>query len=104
MEILFPACAGLDIHKDLIVACIVLTPPSGPVTRHQQEFGTTTRELLRLSDWLSAYAVTHIGMESTGVYWKPIFNILEASVTVWVFNAAQVKNVPGRKTDVKDAV
>jgi transposase len=103
MEILFPACAGLDIHKDLIAACVVLTPPHGPLTRHRQAFGTTTGDLLRLSDWLSSFAVTHLALESTGVYWKPIYHILEGSFTVWVLNAQHVKNVPGRQTDVKDA-
>ncbi len=103
MEVLFPAAAGLDIHKDLIAACVVLTLPTGSPIRHQQTFGTTTGDLLRLSDWLTSLAVTHLAMESTGVYWKPIYNILEANFTVWVLNAQHVKNVPGRKTDVKDA-
>lgn len=103
MEILFAAAAGLDIHKDLIAACVVLTPAKGPPVRHQQTFGTTTGALLRLSDWLTSLAVTHLAMESTGVYWKPIYNILEANFTVWVLNAQHVKNVPGRKTDVKDS-
>ncbi len=103
MQVLFPAAAGLDIHKDLIAVCAVLTEASGSVTRHQRSFGTTTGELLQLSDWLTSLAVTILAMESTGVYWKPIYNILEGSFTVWVLNAQHVKNVPGRKTDVKDA-
>lgn len=103
MQVLFAACAGLDIHKDLIAVCVTLTAPAGQVTRHQRAFGTTTGELLRLSDWLTSFGVTILAMESTGVYWQPIYNILEASFTVWVLNAQHVKNVPGRKTDVKDA-
>jgi transposase len=75
----------------------------GPLQSDTRSFGTTTAELLRLSDWLSEGGVTHVGMESTGVYWRPVFNLLESSFTVWVLNAQHVKNVPGRKTDVKDA-
>ncbi|HMA35573.1 MAG TPA: IS110 family transposase [Chloroflexia bacterium] len=103
MDLLFPACAGLDVHKDLIVACAVLTPPSGAATYHEAQFGTTTAELLRLSDWLGGLGVPQVGMESTGVYWKPIYYILEGSLSVWVLNAQHVKNVPGRKTAVQDA-
>jgi transposase len=103
MQVIAERCAGLDIHKKTVVACRLLPTPTGTVTSATQSFGTTTAEILRLSDWLSAGAVTHVVMESTGVYWKPLFNLLEGSFTVWVVNAHHVKNVPGRKTDVKDA-
>jgi transposase len=103
MHVLFERCAGLDVHKQTVVACQLIASPTGPPQRTIRSFGTTTAELLRLSDWLSTAGVTHVAMESTGVYWKPIFNILEANFTVWVLNAHHVKNVPGRKTDVKDA-
>jgi transposase len=103
MDLLFAHVAGLDVHKQSVVACQLHTAPDGTVQRTTRSFGTTTPELLQLSDWLSAAAVTHVAMESTGVYWKPIYNLLEGLFTVWVCNAAHVKNVPGRKTDVKDA-
>src|SRR2546423_58284 len=111
MNVLFERCAGLDVHKQSVVACRMLTtsPPasaaSSPTSTHSEtrSFGTTVTELLRLSDWLSEGNVTHVALESTGVYWKPIFNLLEGNFTVWVLNAQHVKNLPGRKTDVKDA-
>lgn len=103
MNILFERCAGLDVHKQTVVACRLVGGSAGPLQSDTRSFGTTTAELLRLSDWLSEGGVTHVGMESTGVYWRPVFNLLESSFTVWVLNAQHVKNVPGRKTDVKDA-
>ncbi|HMA33045.1 MAG TPA: IS110 family transposase [Chloroflexia bacterium] len=103
MEVLFTHCAGLDCHKQTVVVHRVLPGPATGLLRETRSFGTTTAELLRLSDWLSAGGVTHLAMESTGVYWKPIFNLLETSFNVAVLNAQHVKNVPGRKTDVKDA-
>ena len=103
MQVLFDACAGLDVHKKTVVACALVSQPAGPPQATTRTFGTTTAELLALSDWLTTLAVTHVAMESTGVYWKPVFNLLEGSVTVWVLNAQHVKNVPGRKTDVGDA-
>lgn len=112
MNVMFERCAGLDVHKQSVVACRLLPKsgePGGPggsrVSSYGEtrSFGTTIAELLRLSDWLSEGEVTHVAMESTGVYWKPIFNLLEGNFTVWVLNAQHVKNLPGRKTDVKDA-
>jgi transposase len=103
MNILFERCAGLDVHKRRRSACGLVGGSAGPLQSDTCSFGTTTAELLRLSDWLSEGGVTHVGMESTGVYWRPVFNLLESSFTVWVLNAQHVKNVPGRKTDVKDA-
>ena len=91
---------GLDIHKKLIVATI-----AGDTIRKQtKEFGATTRSLTELRDWLLEHGVTHVAMESTGVYWKPVYNILEPSgMTVWIINARHVKAVPGRKTDKADS-
>ena len=98
MRVVYTRCAGLDVHKKSVVACVLT--PAGQQTR---TFGTTTRHLLQLADWLREHHVTHVAMESTGVYWKPLYNLLEAAFTVWVVNAYHVKQVPGRKTDVKDA-
>jgi transposase len=101
MEILYPRCAGLDIHRDSVVACVRLAE-SG-IERHAQTFGTTTAELERLSSWLSEHRVTHVAMEATGVYWKPVWAVLAEDFELLLANARHVKNVPGRKTDVNDA-
>jgi len=98
MEAILERCAGLDVHKKTVVACV--RTPTGAVTR---TFGTMTAELLELSDWLASQGVTHVAMESTGDYWKPVFNILEGIFQVILVNAQHLKAVPGRKTDVKDA-
>jgi transposase len=103
MEVLYAVCCGLDVHKASVTACL-RSPGDGP--RRQQEvrtFGTTTRELLQLADWLTAAECTHVVMESTGVYWRPVYNLLEASFTLSLVNAQHVKMVPGRKTDVRDS-
>jgi transposase len=103
MEVLYPHCAGLDVHKDSVVAC-VRHMVDGKVTTTVKTFPTTTRELIALSEWLSAEGVSHLAMEATGVYWKPIWHILaEGNFQLLLANAAHVKNVPGRKTDVNDA-
>jgi len=103
MQVLYPHCAGLDVHKDSVVAC-VRHMTDGKVTSVVKTFKTTTRELMALSDWLASQAVTHIAMEATGVYWKPIWHILsDGDFTLLLANAAHVKNLPGRKTDVNDA-
>ncbi len=102
MEILYPRCAGLDVHKDSVMACS-LTPGDGAEANKEiKQFGTTTAELRALAAWLSQREVTHAAMESTGVYWKPVFNILESSCELIVVNARHVKQVPGRKTDKAD--
>jgi transposase len=103
MDTLFPCCAGLDVHKDSVVACVRRRSPGGQVRKETRSFGTTTAALLALLDWLLAEGVTHAAMESTGVYWKPIFNLLEGPLQVILVNAQHLKKVPGRKTDVKDA-
>jgi transposase len=103
MEIVFERCAGLDVHKRTVVACRLTRDAQGARVAETQTFGTTTSDLLRLSDWLAEAGCTHVGLESTGEFWKPVFNLLEATVEVWLLNAQHIKAVPGRKTDVKDA-
>ena len=103
MDTILDRCAGLDVHKKTVVACIRRTEADGPVDSLVRSFGTMTADLLALSDWLEAAGVRHVAMESTGVYWKPIFNILEGHFDVMLVNAGRLKQVPGRKTDVKDA-
>jgi transposase len=103
MQIVYARCAGLDVHKKTVVVCARLVSTDGTLTTHIRTFGTTTAELLNLVAWLLALEVTHIAMESTGEFWKPVYNLLEGSFTVLVVNAAHIKYVPGRKTDVKDA-
>jgi len=103
MEVLHAHCAGLDVHKDTIVACI-RHMVDGKVTTVVKTFKSTTPELMSLSEWLSSESVTHIAMEATGVYWKPVWHILsDGEFELVLANAAHVKNVPGRKTDVNDA-
>ena len=103
MQVLYPHCAGLDVHKDTVVAC-VRHMAGGTVKRQVRTFKTTTTELLALSEWLAAEKCTHIAMEATGVYWKPVWHILsDGDFSLVLANAAHVKNVPGRKTDVNDA-
>jgi transposase len=96
-------CAGLDVHKDSVTACVRVPGAHGGRHQDTQTFGTTTRSLLALRDWLAAYGVTVVGMESTGVYWKPVYTLLEDDFEPWLLNAHHLKAVPGRKTDIKDA-
>jgi len=104
MEIVVPVCCGLDVHKASVAACLRRVGPTGRLHQEARRFGTMTADLLALGDWLVAGGCTHVAMESTGVYWKPVFNLLEGRVPhVWVVNARHVKAVPGRKTDQKDA-
>ncbi len=102
MEVLFERCCGLDIHKRTVVACLVVPGSTGAPTKDVRSFGTMTDELLQLADWLSAAGCTHVALESTGVYWKPIWNLLEGQFALLLVNARHVKAVPGRKTDAKD--
>jgi transposase len=104
VEIMHPRCAGLDVHKDTVVACArIAAEVGGGVEQEVETFGTTTSALLALSDWLTARGVTHVAMEATGVYWKPVWHVLEGAFELVLANAAHIKNVPGRKTDVADA-
>jgi transposase len=102
MEVLHPRCAGLDVHKDSVVACVRVVSEAG-VEHWVATFGTTTSSLLELSDWLEQRGVTVVAMEATGVYWKPVWHILEGAFDLVLANASHVRNVPGRKTDVNDA-
>ena len=102
MEVVNPRCAGLDVHKETVTACVAIRE-GGRLSQEVRTFGTMTTELLVLHDWLMAHLVTHVAMESTGVYWRPVYNLLEGSFKVLLVNAAHIKNVPGRKTDVKDS-
>jgi len=103
MQVLYPRCAGLDVHKDTVVACVRLAG-EGPATTEVRTFATTTAGLCALAEWLVACGVTHVAMEATGIYWKPVWHILsDNELTLILANAAHVKNVPGRKTDVNDA-
>src|SRR5258706_10889740 len=103
MQVLYPRCAGLDIHKKTVVACVLLTDADGTPQRFVRTFGTMTANLLALGDWLDFHAVTQVAMESTGVLWRPVFNVLEEGRTLLLVNAQHIKAVPGRKTDVKDS-
>src|SRR6202521_4287973 len=103
MELLHRRCCGLDVHKETVVACLRLVI-DGKVTTEVRTFQTTTADLLRLSEWLAPNECTHVAMEATGVYWKPVWHILDdGEFKLVLANAAHVKNVPGRKTDVNDA-
>src|SRR5215208_6175380 len=102
MDILYARCAGLDIHRDTIVACVRLAEAGG-VVRFVETFATTTAELERLSEWLTGHGVTAVAMEATGVYWKPVWAVLAGDFELVLANAHPVKAVPGRKTDVNDA-
>jgi transposase len=103
MQVLFPHCAGMDVHKQFVMVCRMRITETGEVAQETQRFGTMTRDLEALATWLAEWNVTHVAMESTGVYWLPIYNLLEEHFQVWLVNAGHVKQVPGRKTDVNDA-
>src|SRR5207244_6688610 len=102
MYILYRCCAGLYVHKNTVVACVRRSDAAGPARQEVRTFGAMTCDLLALSDWLAEQGVEQVAMESTGVYWKPVFNILESRLAVMLVNAPHIKQVPGRKTDVKD--
>jgi transposase len=91
----------MDVHKDTVAACVLIWEAGG-ARKQKRIFGTTTKELLELSDWLHSHEVTHVAMESTGIYWKPIWNILEGQFDITLVNAQHFRSVPGRKTDLKD--
>jgi transposase len=102
MDTLYPRCAGIDVHKGNVVVCVRCCDRPGKVFEEVRTFSAMTADLLALADWLAQHGITHVAMESTGVYWKPVFNILESGVHVMLVNAEHIKQVPGRKTDVKD--
>jgi transposase len=103
MRVEHERCCGLDVHKATVVACVIVPGASGRVEKEIRTFRTLTEELRSLTAWLQTKNVTHVAMESTGVYWKPIFNILEGEFEILVVNAEQIKKLSGRKTDVSDA-
>lgn len=104
METLLSHCAGMDVHQETIVVCtLVSDTPESEVQSEVKTFGTTTRQLFDMLTWLESKEITHIAMESTGIYWRPVYNILEGYFDITLANAYRIKNVPGRKTDVSDA-
>ena len=104
MQVVHGRCCGLDVHKKTVVACALLTQADGGVQRRVRTFGTMTADLLALSDWLAGFDVTQVALESTGVYWRPVFNLLEGEGrTIVLVNPQHMRAVPGRKTDVKDS-
>jgi len=104
MEVLYPRCAGLDVHKENVVACARIAADGNKATQEVQSFATTTSALLELSAWLESHQCTHVVMEASGVYWKPVWHVLEGSFELVLANAQHVRNVPGRKSDVNDAM
>jgi transposase len=102
MQRLVERAAGLDVHKKTVTACVRVPGATGERAQHVATFGTTAAQLLALRDWLQSHGVTHVAMESTGVYWKPVYYVLEERCTCLLVNAAHVSRVPGRKTDVRD--
>lgn len=102
MEVIYPRCAGLDVHKDTVVACVRIAS-GDDVQQVVKTFATHTKGLLELADWLISHGCSHVAMESTGVYWKPVWHVLEGSFELILANAMHLRNVPGRKTDVNDA-
>ena len=103
MDVIVQRPAALDVHKEQVTACVRVPAPDGSRTEEVREFKTTVGGLLVLHDWLRAHGVTQVAMEATGVYWKPVWAVLEDSFDCLLVNARHVKQVPGRKTDVKDA-
>lgn len=103
MEVLYQRCCGLDVDKKVIVACLIVINAAGKMQKEIRSFGTMTQDILALIDWLKVEGCTHVAMESTGVYWKPVYNLMEGQFELLVVNAQHIKAVPGRKTDVRDA-
>jgi transposase len=103
MEVVHSSCAGIDIGKRSLTVCVIRSDPSGEPVKETRTFRTLTRDLLALADWLDERGVTAVAMEATGSYWKPIWNLLEDRFELLLANAAHIKAVPGRKTDVRDA-
>jgi len=103
MQVMVERCCGLDVHQETVVVCVLTGAPGLRPRKEVRTFRTMTRDLEALRDWLKAEGVTHVGMESTGVYWRPVYTVLEGHFELIVGNARHIRNVPGRKTDVKDA-
>lgn len=103
MDLLYARCGGLDVHPRSVSACARIMT-DGRVTHEVRTFGTSTRELQEMGDWLAGLGCTHLAMESTAVYWKPVWHVLEGRFELVIANAMHIRNIPGRKSDVKDAV
>lgn len=103
MQVVYERCCGIDVHKQTVVACVVVPGVDGQARKETRTFGTMTENLAALADWLGELDVTHVTMESTGVYWKPVFNLLDGRFAILVVNAERIKAMAGRKTDVQDA-
>jgi transposase len=103
MDVMYPRCCGLDVHKKTVAACLITSTEGPEPVKEIRTFRTMTADLLALADWLQEAGCTHVAMESTGVYWRPVYNLLEGQCELLVVNAQHIKTVPGRKTDVKDA-
>ncbi len=103
VQVVYERCCGLDIHKKSVVACLITPGPDGNPVKETRTFGTMTDDIVSLSEWLDEASCTHVAMESTGAYWKPLYNILEPLYELLLVNAQSIKAVPGRKTDVRDA-
>jgi len=103
MDVLYPRCSGIDVHKRFVVVCLSCLQANGKRSKEVRQFSTMTNEIIAMKEWLKASGCSHIAMESTGVYWKPIFHVLEGDFDIVLVNAQHMKAVPGRKTDVKDA-
>jgi transposase len=103
MDVVYTHCCGLDVHKKTVVACLITSTEGLEPVKEVRTFRTMTTALLALADWLQQAGCPHVAMESTGVYWRPVYNLLEGQCELLVVNAQHIKAVPGRKTDVKDA-
>ena len=103
MNVVYERCCGIDVHKQTVVACAIVPGAAGEVRKETRTFGTLTTDLEALANWLAGLGITHVTMESTGVYWKPVFNLLDGRFAILVVNAEHVKAIAGRKTDVQDA-
>ena len=103
MDVVYRCCCGLDVHKDTVTACVTWAEATGAKRQQKRKFGTFTRELLDLADWLRECGVTHVAMESTGIYWKPVWHVLEGHFELLLVNAQHIKAIPGRKTDRRDS-
>ena len=103
MQVVYERCCGIDVHKQTVVACVIVPGPDGQPLKETRTFATMTEDLAGLADWLASLGVTHVAMESTGVYWKPVYNLLDDRFAILVVNAEHIKALAGRKTDVQDA-
>lgn len=103
MQVIYPRCAGLDVHKKMVVVCVLITQATGVVEKSVRTFSTMTADLFALDEWLRSMQIEHLALESMGVFWHPVSNLLEDGRTVILVNPQHMRAVPGRKTDVKDA-